>query len=328
MNLYAYRLPGSRDIVTGKSAYVRRGACGSGFMVSMFGNNHDGIITIPEGERFDMNMLDKLIDRIDGEKMPARSTTREEHAAEVEAIRRAIGRGVLRKAVAARVILTPLPKLKLSEVFGIFCDRYPDAFVFCFHTRFTGTWIGASPELLLGCHNGICESMSLAGTRPAGAEGEWDAKNLEEQQVVTNFIREIYRRHADHTEESELFTKPAGPVEHLCRTIRGESCHSVGLALELSPTPALCGMPRDAAAAVISATEHFARSCYGGFCGPVASSGDLDFYVTLRCMRFGMENAAIYVGGGIMGASDPEAEWNETSRKATTMTKPLNLNIL
>lgn len=328
MNVYAYRLPGSREIVTGKTAYVRKGACGSGFMVSAFGNNHDRIITIPEGERFDLSMLDRLIDRIDGEEMPDRSTTREEHAKEVEAIKRAIGRGVLRKAVAARVILTRLPKMKLSEIFGIFCERYPDAFVFCFHTRRIGTWIGASPELLVGCHDGVCESMSLAGTRPAGTEGEWDAKNIEEQQVVTNYIREIYRNHACNIAESELFTKQAGPVEHLCRTIRGEACHSVGLALQLSPTPALCGYPREAATAVISATEQFPRACYGGFCGPVTSSGDLDLYVNLRCMQLGKENAAIYVGGGIVGASDPEAEWDETSRKATTMTKPLNLNIL
>ncbi|NDH10674.1 MAG: hypothetical protein EBY44_02875, partial [Actinobacteria bacterium] len=55
------------------------------------------------------------------------------------------------------------------------------------------------------------------------------------------------------------------------------------LLLELQPTPAVGGHPRDAALALIEAVEGFTRGLYGGAVGWVDATGDGVWAVSLRC---------------------------------------------
>ncbi len=327
MNFYAYRLPGSKETVTGKSAYLRKGLCGSGFVVSCFGLNGAGLHTIPDGECFPLDRIEQICGHTAGGTMPKRSTTRQEHRDEVEAIKRAISEGRVSKAIAARCILVSRNGLGLDEIFRCLCERYPEAFVFCFHTDLAGTWIGASPELLLRSHHGMAESVSLAGTRAAGACGDWDKKNIHEHSIVTRFIADKFRIAGTEPSLSETATRVAGPVEHRFQLIKGPVSRPMDLAVSLSPTPALCGFPQKEAAELISTNESFPRGCYGGFCGPANDSGEMDLYVNLRSMQADNDNLCLYVGGGIVYGSDADEEWEETCRKAATLIQPLNLTI-
>ena len=130
--------------------------------------------------------------------------------------------------------------------------------------------------------------MALAGTRKAGSQECWDIKNIEEQSMVTEYIKGIMQKHNLHTETSPTFNKIAGKVEHICtpltaisRTLSPPDTLSAILH-DLSPTPALCGTPREVALEIINENEHFKRGCYGGFCGPYRSPSDFTFYVNLR----------------------------------------------
>jgi isochorismate synthase len=53
-----------------------------------------------------------------------------------------------------------------------------------------GTWIGATPEVLLSIENEEVKTISLAGTKKSNDESAWNAKEKEEQAIVTQFIEQ------------------------------------------------------------------------------------------------------------------------------------------
>jgi len=68
---------------------------------------------------------------------------------------------------------------------------------------------------------------------------------------------------------------------------------------------------------------HFDRGFYSGFLGPVFSNG-FSFFVNIRSMELGNDNAVLYLGGGITRESKEEAEWEETRLKAHTLLSVLH----
>lgn len=325
MNWFAYRLPGESGVKTGSSATIIRGIGEAGFAIAPFDRNPDGFITIPEG------LTDGIFESEDDSvgslyAFPAVSTSASKHEKTVIAIKRLIDEGRLRKCVAARVIVRE-DRIDLHDTFLSLCEAYPEAFVFCFHTSVTGTWIGASPETLLIKKGDSLISMALAGTRPAGTNGEWDKKNIEEQRIVSGFISDKLIENGFMPHPGNTHTYTAGPVEHI-RTVftardavsDKDACLHKALktAFDLSPTPALAGYPRPESMKAIKAYEDFERGYYGGFCGPVTAGGDFSFFVNLRSARILPDRLCVYAGGGIMKESDPMSEWEETERKAQT----------
>ena len=328
MNRYAYRLPGSKEIKTGGSDTLLPGLHPGGFYVKPFdGNEGFTIPATPSAGSVTHVPLQYII--------PKESTTRERHAAGIKHILEKIGDGMLDKCVLARVdVNRSLPDAE--AVFRALCDAYPSAFVFGFRTPETGTWIGASPELLLSKSGRTLTTMALAGTRPAGTCGEWDEKNREEQAIVRNYIAGILENHGCEVKIHPTETAQAGPVEHIRNMITAimpcrNNTSSAGqkedgletaarVADSLSPTPALCGSPREEAFTAINEAEDFRRGCYGGCCGPVSEDGAaFDIYVNLRSMCIKDGVTCLFAGGGIVAGSEPDSEWHETERKLSTI---------
>ena len=83
----------------------------------------------------------------------------------------------------------------------------------------------------------------------------------------------------------------------------------------MSPTPALCGSPKEKALKIIKENEDFDRGCYGGYCGPFHSTGDFTFNVVLRCASVTDRRYCLYAGGGITSESIVSAEWFEIESK-------------
>ena len=211
------------------------------------------------------------------------------------------------------------------------CDRYPAAFVSLVAVPGVGTWIGASPELLLADDGASLSTMALAGTqarpvdRPLTAVA-WSQKEVEEQALVSDYVRDFFQRAAiANVEETGPRTVAAGNIVHLQTTFRVALPHDPRMALanrvlhELHPTSAVCGMPKDKALAFILRNERYDRSFYSGFLGPVHVDCQSHLYVNLRCMQIRERVAALYVGGGVTANSDPDAEWRETELKAETL---------
>ena len=184
-------------------------------------------------------------------------------------------------------------------------------------------WLIASPEILLrGSADGY-QTMALAGTMKYEEEGmEWSAKNREEQQLVAEYIRTGLQPFATEIAESTPYTARAAHLAHLRTdfTFHLRDRKRLGSFLSVfHPTPAVCGMPKEAARQFILRNEHLQRSYYSGFSGLIGRSGQARLYVTLRCMQLSRTVCRLYAGGGILKESNEENEWQETEAKLDTM---------
>ena len=329
VNWFKYRLPNATEVVSGGSQRILKGFA-KGFVIAPFSDPDDGLLTIPH------DICDITSKFTPEPSLLPSSTTREEYEDEVRFIIRSLGnnRG---KTVAARIIRIEC-HVDLEATFDNLCYAYPEAFVFMFSTPSTGTWIGASPELLLRMEGEFLSTMALAGTRYfSGYEKEWDEKNLDEQAMVTEFIIESLIRRCGAVTAGKTYTKRAGQIEHICTPISAYMPHTDladeyeesyinrlrQLLTELSPTPALCGSDRARSLEVIRKCERFSREMYGGFCGPYDIEGISAFFVNLRSAKVSTDAVCIYAGGGITALSIPEEEWKETEMKSKTIINKL-----
>ncbi len=329
MNWFKYRIPNTSEITCGASDSIIDGL-GQGFVIAPFLNPSENLITIP----FDFVPDSKDIVATDS-SLPL-STPKSEYYREIKAIIEELN-GKRGKTVAARVVNIDIP-IDINATFDSLCQAYPEAFVFAFSTSKTGTWIGASPELLLRKDGDYIYTMSLAGTRGCSdKDEEWDEKNCEEQALVTEFITESLIRHCGTVTVGKTFTKKAGHIEHICTPISAfmpssdladEYDDSFNnrlrrLLIDLSPTPAVCGSDRIPSLDLIKKYENFHREMYGGFCGPNEIEGTIAFFVILRSAKVSKNAVAIFAGGGITPLSIPDNEWIETDMKSKTIINKL-----
>ncbi len=325
VNWFKYRLPNSKEIVSGASHLLIKGL-GKGFTVAPFLHPKDNLITIPSD--FIPEIED--IKAVESDLPP--TTSENEYFNEIEAFKADLN-GRRGKTVAARVIKIS-KKIDINSTFDSLSLSYPDAFVFSFSTSETGTWIGASPELLLRKEGDFISTMALAGTRHSSDKDDaWDEKNLDEQAMVTEFIIHTLTNHCGTVMAGKTFTRKAGPVEHICTPISAfmppsdlaeeyeESFNNrlKQILTDLSPTPALCGSDREHSLDLIKRYENFPRELYGGLCGPNDMDGDTAFFANLRSAKVAEDAISIFVGGGITPLSNPEKEWKETEMKSKTI---------
>ncbi len=222
------------------------------------------------------------------------------------------------KIVISRIKEIPNSGVRLDESLKHIHQTYPQAFVYLWYSKENGVWIGASPELLLEEENLTIQTVSLAGTLPK--EEEWTAKEIHEQQVVTDYIVSKLQGFK-HIQVDGPHTVDAGFFNHLKSFISAEVPHYQAVEetlRQLHPTPAVCGMPKEQAKSFILAHEGYDRKYYAGYFGfktPTKSQ----YFVNLRCAQIFSNTVKLYVGGGIMPDSDPEKEWKETELKSKTI---------
>lgn len=240
----------------------------------------------------------------------------------------AIKSGSLHKVVPARI-----QKIHLNENFDLaksllaLLNSYPNAFVNFFHIPTLGTWIGASPEVLIKTRADEFFTMSLAGTQKAKGSNPlksaaWTQKEIEEQALVSRYIVDCFKKiRLREYDEQGPKTVLAGNLLHLRSDFRVNmketnfpQLGSVMLRL-LHPTSAVCGMPRKEAFEFIAKHEGIDRSLFAGFIGPVNLDGETAIYVNLRTARIMDGAAMLYAGAGVTEDSIPEKEWEETEMK-------------
>lgn len=236
-----------------------------------------------------------------------------------------IQKGRLQKVVLSRKIEVPLTKSPVS-IFKTLLHKYPNAFGYFFHHPKVGTWCGATPETLVTVNNRELHTMALAATLPfiKGEKPKWGSKEIEEQQMVSEYIGDKLAHTMERLEMDEAASVRAGNLWHLRSEIRGTmlpDIKTVEVVKALHPTPAVCGIPTAEAKRFIQGNETYQRTYYTGFLGELnlGPNKETSLYVNLRCMELKDGTAFIFVGGGITEASDPESEWIETQNKSKTM---------
>lgn len=223
--------------------------------------------------------------------------------------------------------------LDILQAFGAACKAYPHNYVALWHTPQSGTWLTATPELLLSrTTDGDCHTMALAGTMPASASearriSAWSAKNLEEQRLVQQHITHVLDAESLPYRASRLKIVRSGDLLHLRTDFNFATSLSFnGLLDKLHPTPAVCGMKPHRAKALLAASEQIERDYYAGYSGPIAPNGAFAFYVTLRCFYVTEHGCDLFAGGGVLPQSEAEDEWLETERKLDAMRRLMPLS--
>ncbi|WP_439883244.1 isochorismate synthase [Pontibacter sp. MBLB2868] len=257
----------------------------------------------------------------------------------VTAVERAIetiAAGAMEKVVLSRNAREQLtPSFSPLAAFEAIEQAYPRALVSLVSVPGTGTWMGASPEILVSINQEqVFHTVALAGTQPAVAnvaDAIWRQKEIEEQGMVERYILSCFKklRLRDYTEVGPR-TIVAGNLMHL-RTdfkvdLKEVDFPTLGtdmLAL-LHPTSAVCGLPKEPALQFILAHEGYDRSYYSGYLGPVGSDTGTHLFVNLRCMEILQHDVMLYAGAGITGDSNPQKEWQETQHKMQTMRQILS----
>ena len=250
----------------------------------------------------------------------------------VSVIKKEIGKGALTKGVLSRVYLRPLKnELMPVDFFRNMLNLYPSAMTYMVYLPHTGFWMGASPEMLLQTSGDELLTVSLAGTKNNrdSTAIKWGVKELLEQKIVTDYIKNCLDKYFDDFELTGPETVQAGPVKHLKTAFKVKSKREHieyvfdELLKELHPTPAVVGLPRDTALNMISKTEKHDRAYYTGFFGPVNMNHKTQLFVNLRCLEVLHQRLAFYAGAGITADSEPEAEWEETNLKIKTLLNAL-----
>lgn len=102
----------------------------------------------------------------------------------------------------------------------------------------------------------------------------------------------------------------------------------LALATALHPTPAVCGVPVDAARKTIRSIETFDRSYYTGMVGWDDAHGDGDWVLTIRCAEAAGRSLRVFAGAGIVAGSRPRDELAETAAKCRTLLRAIGLEQL
>ena len=249
-----------------------------------------------------------------------------------------IFQGHFEKIVPSRTKKVELPTgFDLVETFNQLCQLYPQAMVSIVSCPLTGTWVGATPEMLVSVSKDQrFHTVAIAGTQ-AFIEGmdlktiTWTQKDIEEQALVERYIISCFKKiRLREYEEHGPKTMVAGNVLHLKTDFEVDMAAtnfpqlgSTMLQL-LHPTSAVCGMPLQASLDFLKKHEGYDRQFYSGYLGPVNVHQESNIYVNLRCMQLFENEAILYAGAGVLADSDPEKEWRETEMKMNTLLRIIN----
>jgi isochorismate synthase len=250
----------------------------------------------------------------------------------------AVRDGRLRKAVLARGVrvaggcLDPVAALRTLR------REYPACTTFAI-ARGERCFLGASPEQLVRVHDGELHVAALAGSAPRGETEALDrrladgllasGKDRIEHALVVEALREALVGVATGIEAAEaprLLT--VHNTHHLYTPIRArlrERRSVLDLAGRLHPTPAVGGVPREAALAWIRRHEGWDRGWYAGPVGwSLGPDGDGDAAVAIRCALLEPGSARLFSGCGLVADSDPAQEFAESEWKLRPLLSALS----
>jgi isochorismate synthase len=226
----------------------------------------------------------------------------------------------------------------LLHAFDELNKKYPMAMVSLLSDSTIGTWLGASPELLVSTDkNGIFKTIALAGTQVYNENIplrniSWTQKEIEEQALVERYIISCFKKiRVREYDEHGPKSVQAGNLIHLksdfevdMKEVNYPQLGSVMLKL-LHPTSAVCGMPMEPSLKFLQENEAHEREFYAGFLGPVNIDQESHLYVNLRCLKWKGDHILLYAGAGVTIDSLPQQEVEEVEIKMETIKKALGL---
>ena len=250
----------------------------------------------------------------------------------------AIDEGRFSKVVLARTLdVITASRLDPIEVVHHLWMENGGSHVFYFEPEDGCALLGAAPETVTTLSGGQFHATAVAGTVARG-ETPREQKQLAEQLLASEkegveqriALDDMIARLGPLAEEISAQPEPhvltLARLQHLETEIRARLTEGTSalMALEaLHPTPAVCGLPRDAALEFLEKEELFERGWYAGPVGWFDLDGNGVFVPALRCAVVRDLRWRLFAGAGIVLGSDPALEWDETSIKFEPMMRAL-----
>lgn len=292
-----------------------------GFVFSGFYNTTNVVFPLTDSEVFQEEIIFNVEEQIFNVEHTSDENTQKSFENLVKKAVSEIENETFQKVVVSR-------KIEISQSVDVFksyqklLKKQPTAFRYLWFHPKVGMWMGATPEQLVEIKNNTFETVSLAGTQVFSETISWQEKEIEEQQLVTDYIKNSTENLVDNIQISKAYTQKAGNLVHLKTDISGKLksnfCEK-DIINALHPTSAVCGMPLDAARNFILENEKYNRKYYSGFLGEYKMQEQTNLFVNLRCLEVLNNAVNVYVGCGITKDSNPEMEFLETENKSMTM---------
>jgi para-aminobenzoate synthetase component 1 len=181
--------------------------------------------------------------------------------------------------------------------------------------------VSGSPELFLARRGDRIWTKPIKGTRPIGEDVD-DAKDAAEHVMIVDLERNDLARVCvpGSIRWPELMAQhELAGVTHLVSTVEGRLRNDVGLAEILHatfPGGSITGAPKIAAIDHIARLEPVGRGASMGALGTVYANGDFELALTIRTFAVADGRIHLWVGGGVVWDSEPEAEIEESWVKA------------
>jgi anthranilate synthase component 1 len=199
--------------------------------------------------------------------------------------------------------------------------------------------VGASPELLVQVDGDKLTTHPIAGTRPRGAtpaedqllaeQLQRDPKERAEHVMLVDLGRNDLGRVArpgtvtvSKYMDVEKYSHVLHLVSHVEARLRPDA-DALDALRAVFPAGTLSGAPKVRAMQLIAAAEGERRGLYGGAVGYLGYDGNMDTAITIRSAVLREGRAHVHTGAGIVAASVPEKEFEETEHKAAALRRAI-----
>ena len=196
--------------------------------------------------------------------------------------------------------------------------------------------VGASPEMLVRCEDGLIRTRPIAGTRPRGKNEEEDAKlareliNDKKERAEHLMLVDLGRNDLGRVSKTGsvevtefMNVEKYSHVMHLVSEVKGKldnKHYDIYDVLKATfPAGTVSGSPKIRAMEIIDELENTRRGPYAGCVGYFSFSHNLDTCINIRTILLKGRSAYIQAGAGIVADSVPEKEYIETVNKAKAL---------
>lgn len=198
---------------------------------------------------------------------------------------------------------------------------------------------GSSPEAQLIVSEGKAEIHPIAGTFKRTGNDEQDAqlakelktddKENSEHVMLVDLARNDLSRNGnvvkvENYREVQFFSH----VIHLVSKVTGmkkPDIPTMKVVADTFPAGTLSGAPKHMAMQLIEKYEKTSRGYYGGAIGFMDFSGNFNHAIMIRTFLSKNHNLHYQAGAGLVAASEPESELQETYNKLGALTKALEI---
>lgn len=257
-------------------------------------------------------------------------TARDAWERAVEEAVESIGHGAVEKVVLARTLDVSLagPADPVRAAMNLWREN-PGTHVFLYEPVPGAALVGAAPETVATVADGRFRATAVAGSIGRGESPEEqealalrllesEKDRVEHAISVRDMVERLRPRVEELGWDSEPHVLTLSRIQHLETRIQATMAdgeHVLSALEALHPTPAVCGLPRDAALRFLRVEEPFVRGWYAGPVGWFDAAGDGVFAPALRCAVARGSRWRLFAGAGIVEASIPSLEWEETRIK-------------